>query len=172
MATGHVQLLGTGQLLELQRKLRAAGNESLRASMQRRIRAAAEPLANDLRSSVRSLPVRGSGGGGRRPDPRAASRGGRVAGMRETVARAIRISVRTSGSPGARVWIDKSLLPHAMRNLPALMDSGRWRHPTFGHSPWSTSYAQPWWDVTVRRHEARMRAQMSRVINDVQNRLN
>lgn len=172
MTTGHVQILGTGQLLELQRKLRAAGNENLRASMQRRIRSAAEPLANDLRSAVRSLPVRGSGGGGRRTDARAAGRGGRTAGMRETVARAIRISVRTSGSPGARIWIDKSLLPNGMRNLPAKLDEGRWRHPTFGHSPWATQYAQPWWNVTIRRHEARMRAQVARTIDDVQNRLN
>ena len=43
MAVSSFQILGTGALLELQRKLRAAGHENIRSSMQRRIRRAAEP---------------------------------------------------------------------------------------------------------------------------------
>lgn len=160
-----VRLTGTGQLLELQRRLRAAGNENLRASMQRRIRRAAEPLKNDLQSAIRSNPIRGTGG---HSAPSYNSRP-----LRATIADAIRISVRnTGGDAGARVWVDKGALPADIRNLPQKIEDGRWRHPVFGNRhAWTTSYSSPWWDKTVREHEPRMRAAVARVLDDVKNRL-
>lgn len=162
----NVRILGTGQLLELQRRLRAAGGENIRRSMQRRIRAAAEPLADDLRSTVRALPIRSQGrrkSGGPSPTTRP---------LRGTIAGAIRISVRTTGNPGAKVWIDKSRLPPDLRNMPNKLDEGSWRHPVFGNRRrWTTQYAAPWWGVTIRRHEPRMRAQVERVVEDIKRRL-
>ena len=63
--TREVRILNTGSLLELQRRLRAAGGENIRASMQRRIRRAAEPLKADLQSTMRGLDIRSQGRGTR-----------------------------------------------------------------------------------------------------------
>ncbi|MER7807924.1 hypothetical protein [Streptomyces sp900116325] len=165
MAVSSVQILGTGQLLELQRKLRAAGHENIRSSMQRRIRRAAEPLRDDLQSTIRDLPIRGTArGSGKRGGPSPTTRP-----LRATLAEAIRISVRVSGNPGARVYVDKGRLPPDLRNMPSVINDGRWRHPVFGNRrKWTQQTAPPlWWDKTVRRHTPRMTAEVARVVDDV-----
>jgi hypothetical protein len=164
-----VQILGTGQLVQLQRRLRAAGHENIRSSMQRRIRRAAEPLKAELQQTMRSLPIRS--------DPRRpGKRGGpspTTRPLRATLASAVRISVRTAGSPGARVWIDRASLPRDLRNMPTVMNEGRIRHPVFGNRRrWATQWTdRGWWDKTVQRHTPRMQAEVARVVDDVRNRL-
>lgn len=166
----YVRILNTGQLLDLQRRLRAAGNENLRRSMQRRVRRAAEPLRDDLQQAMRTLPIAGQGRtvrGGPSPTTRP---------LRATIAAAIRISVRTTGGgAGAKVWIDRSALPPDLRNsgVPQQLDTGRLRHPVFGNkSRWVNQHAPAgWWSATVRKHQPRMRAQVERVLNDVKSRL-
>jgi hypothetical protein len=169
VAGQSVQILGTGQLIELQRRLRAAGHENIRSSMQRRIRRAAEPLRADLQSTIRGLPIRSAGRG-------AGKRGGSsptTRPLRSTIAGAIRISVRTAGSPGARVWVDKGLLPPDLRNMAQVINTGRIRHPVFGNRRrWATQTATPlWWDRTVARHTSRMESEVARVVDDVRRRL-
>lgn len=168
MAIRSVQITGTGQLLELQRRLRAAGNENLRASMQRRIRRAAEPLHADLRQTMLGLQLRSqSTPGRRRPSPTTRP-------LRATIAAAIRISVRTTGTPGARVWVDRAALPPDLKNMPNVLNNGRVRHPVFGNRRrWATQVPTPgtWWDTTVRRHQPRMRAEVARITTDIQRRL-
>ncbi|MFI6103159.1 hypothetical protein [Streptomyces sp. NPDC051310] len=166
-----VQILGTGQLLELQRRLRAAGHENIRSSMQRRIRRAAEPLRNDMRDTIRSLPIRAEPRKpGKRGGPSPTTRP-----LRATIAGAVRISVRTTGSPGARVWIDRASLPADLRDMPGTMNSsdGRIRHPVFGNRRrWANQWTTPmWWEKTVRSHTPRMTAEVARVLDDVRNRL-
>lgn len=145
------QIVGTGQLLELQRRLRAAGHENIRSSMQRRVRRAAEPLRNDLQNTVRTLPMRSQGRAtGKRGGPSPTKRP-----FRASIARAIRISVRTSGSPGARVFLDKGLLPPDIPvGAVTQMNDGRLRHPVFGNRRrWANQYTPSlWWDKTVRQH--------------------
>ncbi|WP_338699201.1 hypothetical protein V2W30_22680 [Streptomyces sp. Q6] len=164
-----VRLLNTGSLLELQRRLRAAGNENIRSSMQRRIRRAAEPLKDDLQSTIRELRIvsqpRRTPPGGPSPTTRP---------MRATIAEAIRISVRTSaGSAGARVWIDRSHLPADLRGMPAALNTGRIRHPVYGNRRrWVQQDATPlWWDRTVRAHTPRIEREVGRVLDDVRRRL-
>ncbi|MFD8404668.1 hypothetical protein ACFV1G_08290 [Streptomyces anulatus] len=170
MAVSSVQILGTGQLLELQRKLRAAGHENIRSSMQRRIRRAAEPLRDDLQSSIRGLSIRSTGRG-------SGKRGGRsptTRPLRASIAQAIRISVRTGGSPGARVWVDKGLLPPDIpMGVLNRLNEGRLRHPVFGNrSRWAQQTATPlWWDGPVRKHTPRMTAEVARVLDDVRRRI-
>lgn len=164
-----IRILGTGQLIELQRKLRRAGNENLRASMQRRIRRAAEPLRDDLQSAIRHTDIRSDGRkAGSRGGPSPTSRP-----LRATIAEAIRISVRTTGNPGARVWVDKSRLPPDLRNMPSVINEGRIRHPVYGNRKrWATQWATPlWWDRTVKAHEERIAREVARVLDDVQRRL-
>ncbi|KUH38383.1 MULTISPECIES: hypothetical protein [Streptomyces] len=164
-----VRITGTGQLLELSRRLRAAGGPRLRANMTRRIRRAAEPLRADLQQTIRTLPIQA-------PPRRAGSRGGSSPTsrpLRATIADAIRISVRTGGNPGARVWVDKGALPPDLRNMPTVINSGRIRHPVFGNRRrWVTQTASPlWWDRTVRTHMPRMTAEVARIVDDVRNQI-
>lgn len=165
-----VRLLNTGSLIELQRRLRAAGNETIRASMQRRIRRAAEPLRDDLQQTIRALPIRSEGrGAGKRGGPSPTTRP-----LRATIAGAIRISVRTTaGGAGARVWIDRSRLPPDLRNMPAVINTGRIRHPVFGNRRrWAQQSAAPlWWESTVRSHTPRIEREVARVMDDVRSRL-
>lgn len=165
----QVRVIGTGQLLELQRRLRRAGHENIRSSMQRRIRRAAEPLRDDLQSTIRGLNISSQGrGAGKRGGPSPTTRP-----LRATIAEAIRISVRTGGSPGARVWVDKGRLPRDLRNMPDVINTGRIRHPVFGNRRrWAQQTATPlWWDRTMRAHQPRITREVERVVDDVRRRL-
>lgn len=171
--TRDVRLLNTGSLLQLSRRLRAAGGENIRQSMHRRIRRAAEPLKEDLQSTIRGLEIRSSGrSAGKRGGPSPTTRP-----LRATIAQAIRISVRTGASPGARVWVDKGLLPPDLKNMPKVLNEGpppgRVRHPVFGNKKrWANQYVTPlWWDATVRRHTPRMEREVARIVDDVRRRL-
>ncbi|MHB9862190.1 hypothetical protein [Streptomyces sp. YIM S03343] len=166
---GDVRIIGTGQLLELQRRLRRAGHENIRSSMQRRIRRAAEPLRDDLQDSIRSLNIRSQGGGsGRRGGISPTTRP-----LRATIADAIRISVRTTGDPGARVWVDKGRLPPDLRRMPDVINQGRIRHPVYGNRRrWATQWADPgWWDKPIRTHTDRIQREVERIREDVRRRI-
>lgn len=171
--TRDVRILGTGSLLELSRRLRAAGGENIRSSMHRRIRRAAEPLRDDLQSTIRGLDIRSPGrSAGKRGGPSPTTRP-----LRATIADAIRISVRTGAHPGATVWVDKGRLPADLRRMPEVINSGpppgRVRHPVFGNKRrWVNQAVTPfWWDQTVRRHTPRMEREVARVLDDVRRRL-
>lgn len=159
-----VRITGTGQLLELRRRLRAAGGPRLQRNFARRIRRAAEPLHHDLQATMRGLTITSPGRsvrGGPSPTTRP---------LRATIAAAIRLSVRQTTNPGARVWIDKDALPTDLRNMPSVINEGRIRHPVFGNKKrWVNQWARPagWWDRTVRNGGPRMRAEVSRVLDDV-----
>ncbi|WP_236241165.1 hypothetical protein [Streptomyces sp. CC228A] len=159
-----VQILGTGQLVDVSRRLRRAGGPRLRQNLARRIRRAAEPLHRDLQQSIRSVQLPGPGRrvrGGSSPTTRP---------LRATIAGAVRISVRSGAAPGARVWLDRSRLPTDLRNMPYVIEEGRVRHPVFGNRRrWVTQWARPtgWWSKTVQAGMPRMRAEVERVRGDV-----
>lgn len=172
MPIRDVRVLGTGQLLELDKRLRAAGGRRLEQNLHRRIRRAAEPTRDALQRAIRTNPIRGTGGGGTRRRAGDDGRAHRVTGLREAIARAVRVSVRTTGNPGARIWIDRSRLPADQRSLPDRIDEGRWRHPVFGNRKrWTTQHSRPWWGATLRRMEPHMRAEVARVLDDVERRI-
>jgi hypothetical protein len=170
MPVGNIQISGTGQLLELSRRLRAASGAPVQRNLARRIRRAAEPLHNDLRSTMRTLPMRSQGRSTRPGGPSPTTRP-----LRATLANAIKISVRTSSNPGARVWVDRSLLPDDLKFMPDAMNKpdGRVRHPVFDNRRrWVNQWVPPlWWDKTVQRHTPRMRTEVARVIDDVRRQL-
>ncbi|MFJ6905610.1 hypothetical protein [Streptomyces griseoluteus] len=163
------RITGTGQLLELAARLRRAGHENIRQSYTRRIRRAAEPLQRDLQDKIRGLNISSSGRG-------AGKRGGAsptTRPLRATIADSIRISVRTTGNPGARVWVDKGRLPPDLKRMPDVINEGRIRHPVFGNRRrWATQTAPPlWWDRTIRAHTDRITREVSRVADDVRRHL-
>ena len=94
--------------------------------------------------------------------------------LRASIAEAIRISVRTSGDPGARVWIDRSRLPGDITmGVVNRLNEGRLRHPVFGNKRrWAQQTARAgWWDATVRNHQARITREVERVADDVRRRI-
>lgn len=165
-----IRVIGTGQLLELQRQLRRAGHENIRSSMQRRMRRAAEPLRDDLQDTIRGLNISSQA-------RRSGSRGGpspTTRPLRAGIAAAVRISVRTTGNPGARVWLDKNLLPADIpMGVVNRLNEGRLRHPVFGNKRrWVQQNTTPlWWDKTVRAHIPRITREVERVVDDVRRHL-
>ncbi|MFE9381375.1 hypothetical protein [Streptomyces sp. NPDC006855] len=161
-----MQIQGTGQLLTLSRRLKSAGGPRLQRNFTRRIRRAAEPLQRDLQQAIRRQPLVSEG-------RKAGKRGGRsptTRPLRATLAGGVRISVRTGANPGARVWMDRSRLPHDIRNMPWVIESGRVRHPVFGNRKrWATQWARPagWWSKTVAAGTPRMQAEVARIVDDV-----
>lgn len=159
-----VQILGTGQLVDVSRRMRRAGGPRLRQNFSRRVRRAAEPLQKDLQRSIQSVQLPGPGRktrGGPSPTTRP---------LRRTLAGAVRISVRQGANPGARVWVDKGRLPDDLKNMPWVINDGRVRHPVFGNRRrWATQWARPtgWWSRTVEAGTPRMRAEVERVLGDV-----
>lgn len=167
-----VEILGTRQLVELSRRMRAAGGPRLRQNTARRIRRAAEPLHRDLQQAIRSQPLVSEG--------RKANKKGRiprggpsptVRPLRATLAGAVRITVRQGARPGARVWLDRSRLPADITmGVVARINEGRLRHPVFGNDKrWVTQWARPsgWWTKTVAAGTPRMRAEVERILGDV-----
>lgn len=159
------QVLGTGQLIMLSRRLRNAGGSRLRANTLRRVRRSAEPLQRELRQKILTMPLR--------PDPRRTRPGGPSPTnrpFRPMLAGSVRISVRTTGAPGARVWIDRSLIEPKARNVLNQLDrDGRLRHPVFGHSRrWVNQRGGAgWWSHTIAGATPRIRAEMERILADV-----
>lgn len=164
------RITGTGQLLALSAQLRRAGHENIRSSFQRRIRRSAEPLRDDLQDTIRSLRITSQGrGSGKRGGPSPTTRP-----LRATIAAAVRISVRTGGDPGAKVWLDRSRLPDDIpMGLVNRLNDGRVRHPVFGNRRrWAQQNTDPlWWDKRVRAHTDRITREVSRVADDVRQRL-
>lgn len=168
---GSVQILGTGQLLELSRRLRAAGGPRLKANTLRRVRRAAEPLYKDLRDAVRTMPLQSEG--------RKRNKDGRIPHggispttrpFRQMLAGGVRLSVRTTSSPGARIWIDRSSIEPAARNVLSQIDKdGRLRHPVFGNRKrWANQRSQAnWWTRRVQAGMPRMRDEIERIRDDV-----
>ncbi|WP_228915902.1 hypothetical protein [Streptomyces sp. DH20] len=168
---GNVQIVGTGQLVELSRRLRAAGGPRLRQNLARRVRRAAEPLHRDLQGAVRTMALQSEGRkrnkhgqvphGGPSPTTRP---------FRRMLAGGVRISVRTTSSPGARVWVDRSRIEPKARNvLHQVNATGRLRHPVFGNRKrWANQRSQAgWWTRRVQAGLPRMQAEVQRVLADV-----
>ncbi|MDX3064038.1 hypothetical protein PV518_17915 [Streptomyces sp. ND04-05B] len=170
MAASSVQIVGTGQLLTLSRRLRAASGAPVQRNMARRIRRAAEPLHRDLQETIRGLPIRAQGrAAGKRGGPSPTTRP-----FRASIAAAVRITVRSTSAPGARVFLDKNLLPPDIPvGAVTQLNDGRLRHPVFGNRRrWANQYTQAlWWDRVVRTHTPRMHSEVARVMDDVRRQI-
>lgn len=159
-------IANTQQLTSLQRRLLRAGRGDLRDNLNRRIRHAAQPIHRDLQQAARTLRVWGPGSKDGRHRPKTDG-----PPLRETIAGAIRLSVTTGG--GTKLWVDNSRLPAGWRSMPKNTNDGKWRHPVFGNRrKWVYQYARKdWWFDTIRPHMPRLRAEVERVMQDVERRL-
>lgn len=164
-------LTGVADLRRLAAQLRDEGRRDLRNQLGERLRRSARPVRDDLRTAIQAVPIRGSAARGtarRRQRNRPSPDGP----LRAAIASAITASAVLHGSSaGARVFVDYSKIPVRQRSLPGHINSGRWRHPTFGRSPWTTSYGREWWWPTIRPHTDRINRDTAHILDDLQRRL-
>lgn len=198
-----LKITGAEQLAALAKRLKGAGNDGkkLRKELLKGIRDAARPALADTRKAVRTIPVVGVRGGGRRQRERhkagqaldriykrvddldfeelvaaeesAKARAKRGTGLRDSVARSLRLVTKTgSRIPLVRIQVDASKMPPDQRTLPKHLDSKTgWRHPTFGKDPWVKQVGQPWFSVTIERHAPAVRARILKAMDDIADKI-
>jgi hypothetical protein len=164
MAAG---LVITGDGVARMRKLGIAlrgQDKVLRAELLAASRRAAAPIVADVRATVQGIPVTGSAGGGsfaRAAYAKRKPRGGH--GLRNTIAAATSARARVGGkNVGVQIIVDVRRLPPDQASLPWALDSANgWRHPVFGNDTWVRQKGQPWFAVTIRKHQAEAQAAIS-----------
>lgn len=133
---------GARQLRDLADDLRRAREREINARLRRELAEVARPVAAAVRASVRATPSKGQ-----------SARMGRRS-LRSKIARATEAKVRTTRRPTVVVWVNPRRMPPGEQNLPGYLDGARpfhrWRHPTFGRSPWVTQRAHPYFDRATR----------------------
>lgn len=82
----------------------------------------------------------------RKVSARLKTRTHKSSGLRVAVARSVSAKVSAGArSSSLRVRAEQAKMPPSQRKLPRHLNTGRWRHPTFGRSPWVTQTAEPGW---------------------------
>jgi hypothetical protein len=96
------------------------------------LRLATEPIIDDEKARVRSIPSRGITEG---------------APIRERIVDSLNVSVRFSGyAAGVVIRAGQTDDVRNFRNAPRRFNArGGFRHPTFGHDPWVTQRGDPGW---------------------------
>lgn len=160
-----------GDYVRVSRALKAAGQGEVRKRLGAEMRTIAKPILTDLRKAVLALDSTAKGS---TSAARAAKRVGRAAsafgytdrqieralkhsGLRESVARSLRIVARDSGyKAGVRITSEGSRMPEGQRYLPRGLDSDKgWRHPVFGaQENWVQQFGNPpgWFRSTAGAH--------------------
>lgn len=155
----EISVTGAAQLDDLARRLRQAGRTDLRLELTRAVRAAARPVADAAKRDVLALPSRGRG-----------------TGLRRRVARAVRLSVRSSGRDvGAKVFVKGGdhLGPRTTTATMARhMDEGTWRHPVWGNDWWVTQSVPPGWFTRPTRDAApKARAEIGEALHRIKDQI-
>lgn len=164
------------KMTELKNKL----PDELRKQLRKELAAAVKPLVKAQRDAVKGLATTGSSGGGRTQRYNAErAKGGpltlrahnaatRRSGLRESVARTVRVVNRTRGSSNQlTVKAEGSRMPQGMRGLPVAMNTGKWRHPVFGNRKnWVNQSVEPgWFDKPIPEHRSRIFRQVEAAID-------
>ena len=113
----------TAELDRVNRALASAADRvELRRQMRSELYTEARQVLLPLRAAIMATPSRaGPRRDGRRP-------------LRQLIAGAASIQVRTTGDPRVRVFMDGRKMPDRMKSLPAYMEGAKphWRHPVHG----------------------------------------
>lgn len=134
---------GDRELARLARQFRQRGDgRELDRELRRELAAVGDSTVRAVRSAIRAIPSKGQNARRGRPS------------LRSQMARAAESKVRTTRRPGVIVWVNPRRMPLGRRSLPAFMEGApphqRWRHPTFGRSPWQTQRPHPYFAQAVR----------------------
>jgi hypothetical protein len=176
-----IRIAGADQLARLSKALKET-DKRLPPKLNKAIRTGAKPAVKAAQQAVRTLPVRGTRGGGRtarqlhafarskgKNEEKRRVRARRGAGLRDTIARAVKVQIKTGAKAAAvRIVVDEKLLPPDQRSLPRHLDSAEgWRKPTFGHDPWTKQYGRPWFASTIRKYAGELRTQILAAMKDI-----
>lgn len=158
----QVTIRDSGDLAALSRTLRrAADGKQLRRELTKGMREELRPVLGQVRSAYQLAPsTRGI---------KTAERAG-LGGLRELLAKAARIEIRTSGrQAGVRIRVDGRKMPAGLKGLPRAWEGRkRWRHPVYGNrNVWVSQPARPVFDQTVAPYEARVRRRVIEICNRV-----
>lgn len=138
-----ITISGARQVRELAEDLRRDRDRETNDRLRRELADVARPVAAAVRASVRATPSKGQ-----------TARMGRRS-LRSKIARATEAKVRTTRRPTVLVWVNPAAMPPGEGNLPGYLDGRkpftRWRHKTFGHRPWVTQAAHPYFDRATRQ---------------------
>jgi hypothetical protein len=123
--------------------------------MRRNITTAVKPMQAAVGQNILAIPTHGT----------------KHTGLRAAMARATKISIRTTGRTiGVRLEVKASAMPAGKESLPALMDNRRrWRHPVYGPSTsptWVTQEAHPYFERAVRPRIAGVREAALRAVTE------
>jgi hypothetical protein len=129
---------------------RESDGKELVKDLVRNLRTVAEPAAAAAKASILSME----------------SHHESMPGLRASIARATKVSVRTTGKrAGVAIRTSKLGMPRGFRNAPKRLNSKKgWRHPVFGQDRWVSQVGKPgWFDDTIAAfkpaaHEAAKRA--------------
>ena len=131
------EIRGGRDLARIVRELRKTGDgKQLVKQYRKELRAAAKPMVPAVRASIRAIP--------------AAS--GQHSGLRQRMASATRLSVRTSGRKAEiAVRVDGRKMAPGEGALPAYMDGRKrdWRHPVYGTRVWVRQEPHPYFDRAI-----------------------
>ncbi len=168
---------GAEDYRRLAKNLRQAGRKDLRSKLRSRITEAGKPVLEEVRSTVRGLPVTSTRGGGRKQRrefsvARAAEKSKdrvrrRGAGLRSTIASATKLQVTARG---VRFIVNSNQLPADQQSLPRHLDSPKgWRHPVFGDShTWVHQQGKPYFAVVIKRHAPDFRRAILKAMDEIQ----
>lgn len=155
-------------LADLGRDLRRAGRKDLRKEAMKRMRASVQPIVPDIRAAVKATP------GGTGDERSKKSRQARPRDLRDAIARGVQVKASLTGKyAGVRLRVDSRHFPDGEKSLPKYLEGTlpRWRSPTFGHDPWKTQRARPYFFVTIEPHLSQVRAEIAKVLDDVSREL-
>ncbi|UNZ20628.1 hypothetical protein [Streptomyces sp. 891-h] len=157
-----VRVRGGGDLARLARQVRDAGGPQLRRQLTSGVRAEVQLLVPAVRQAALAIPAKGP----------------KHSGLRQRLARAVTVNVRTTGRhAGVSISVDPKKMPWGEKALPALMEGEavvrgrradtRWRHPVYGRDVWVQQEPHPFFYKTVRPLAVKTR----RGINDALGRV-
>ncbi|UJW32388.1 hypothetical protein L3Q67_00960 [Saccharothrix sp. AJ9571] len=177
----RLEIRGTAEFRATAAKLKqVAGSGELSRLMTRRMREAAAPAVGEAQQRVRAIATsstRGGGGQARREHTLARRKKTQAArktafanrGLRNSVARAVKTQVKSSGrTAGVRIRVQSSTLPTDQRKLPLYLNAGKWRHPVMGNRDrWVTQTVTPpgWFDSTMAKHGSKIRDSAAESVN-------
>lgn len=164
-------IISSQQLRELSKQVRGAKQGDIGKTLRKAIRDAARPAMEDVRASVLTLNITGDqgstgvlaptrGGGRKVRGAKAAERARtdvgkalahRRAGLRQTVAAAVRVRAL---SRGVTIEVNYDRMPNNQRGLPNALNLKKgWRHPVFGNRDvWVFERGGPWFYEPLYKH--------------------
>lgn len=151
------EVKGGKDLERIARELREVGNgREIRKRLTREIRRELAPAVLAVRREIAAIPTKGEGS----------------SGLRQRMARATRLQVRTAGrDAGATIRVDGRKMPDGQRRLPSYMEGKAkkpWRHPVYGNrAVWAVQPAHPYFFRVVEPFGVRARVGVQRVADAI-----